>query len=95
MKTTLFALPLLVLGGVLLAAGCTVTADPGPAVVQVDCADDDLACDVDDDCCSFYCADDGFCGAPLTSCTLDNDPCGGDGECCSNLCADDGYCGLP
>ena len=99
MKSTLFALPLLVLGGVLLAAGCTVSADPDPdpdpGAVLVTCADNGGACGGDADCCSYLCADDGYCGAPLTSCTVDNAACDGDADCCSNLCADDGYCGLP
>jgi hypothetical protein len=95
MKATLFALPLLVLGGVLLAAGCTVSADPDPDGVLVTCADDGDACGSDADCCSYLCASDGYCGPPLTSCTLDNGSCGADTDCCSNLCADDGYCGLP
>jgi hypothetical protein len=95
MKSTLFALPLLVLGSILLAAGCTVSADPDADVALVTCSDDDVACASDADCCSYLCADDGYCGAPLTSCTVDNAACDGDADCCSNLCADDGYCGLP
>ena len=97
MKSTLFALPFLVFGSMLLAAGCTVTTspDPGPGVVLVTCSDDNVACGSDADCCSYLCADDGFCGLPPDSCTLDNDPCDVDADCCSDLCASDGYCGLP
>ena len=95
MKSPLFALPFLVLGAVLLAAGCTVSADPGPGVVVVTCADDGVACGADADCCSYLCASDGYCGAPITSCSVDNDPCNVDADCCSDLCASDGSCGLP
>jgi hypothetical protein len=95
MKSILFALPLVVVGGVLLAAGCTVSAEPDLGVGLVSCADDGVACAGDADCCSNLCAADGFCGAPLTSCALDNAACSSDADCCSNLCADDGYCGLP
>jgi len=95
MKSTLFALAPLVLGAVLLAAACTVSADPDADVSVVSCAEDGAACNSDAECCSYLCADDGYCGAPLTSCTVDNGPCNADPDCCSSLCAADGYCGLP
>jgi hypothetical protein len=95
MNARIFAVPFLVLGSVVLAAGCSVEAGPDGASVTVVCAADDSACDHDADCCSDVCADDGFCGVPVGACLEDNSSCDSDGECCSNICADDGYCGLP
>jgi len=96
MSSSLFALPLVVLGGVLLAAGCTVTADPGPdpGVDAFVCVDDGATCDVDDDCCSNVCAA-GVCATPVDSCLEDNSACTDAAECCSGVCASDGYCGYP
>jgi hypothetical protein len=80
-------------GSVVGAGACTVSTTPG--VVDVVCSNDNVACNVDAECCSNLCASDGFCGAPTSSCALDNDACGSDGDCCSGVCASDGYCGLP
>lgn len=90
MKTRLLAFPLLVLGAVILAASCTVSAGFDPVV----CSDEGSVCGVDSDCCSFDC-NGGVCDAPVQGCNLDNDPCNVDSDCCSLICADDGYCGLP
>jgi hypothetical protein len=93
MKSVWFALPLVVLSGVVLGGACTVSTSGG--FVEVACTDDDDPCVVDADCCSNICASDGNCGLPVNDCNLDNDPCDFDSDCCSAICADDGYCGLP
>jgi hypothetical protein len=58
------------------------------------CVQDDLACDFDSDCCSGFCALDGFCGEP-DNCVQDDLACDVDTDCCSGLCALDGFCGEP
>ena len=95
MKSRTLAFALVVVGTIVLGSACAVDAGPAGGTVLVTCSDDNVACNVDVDCCSYYCASDGFCGAPLVACTLDNDPCATDHECCSDICAPDGYCGIP
>ena len=97
MKKILASLLLAVAGSIAFAAGCTVAVDTGPGGggVVVSCNEDDDPCDVDEDCCSYLCAEDGYCGLPADDCNEDDDPCDFDDDCCSGLCADDGYCGLP
>ena len=97
MNARLFALPFVVLGSMLLAAGCTLGVDAGPAdgYVTLVCVPDNAACGHDDDCCSDVCASDGFCGVPVGACLEDNSACDDDGACCSGVCASDGRCGFP
>lgn len=69
--------------------GCTVSAgiSGGGGV----CVGDDDPCLYDSDCCSNFCAGDGYCGP--VSCNYDNEPCDYDSDCCGEYCAGDGYCG--
>lgn len=55
------------------------------------CFVDGTACDFDIDCCSGFCAADGFCG--VGSCVVDDGACAFDSDCCTDFCASDGFCG--
>jgi hypothetical protein len=68
--------------------GCTVSA----GIRGDGCFLDDEPCEYDSDCCSDYCASDGFCGP--AACNDDGYPCGFDSDCCGDYCAGDGYCGM-
>lgn len=93
----------LVLGaGIILgvsSTACTVTTSTGCVSPDVSCGDgtcgipDNVACNFDSDCCSNFCAADGFCGVG-SACIADLSACSADSQCCTGVCAlGDGLCG--
>ena len=80
------------------STACSVTVSNQCTGGDILCSDntcalpDNVACNFDIDCCSNFCASDGFCGAG--SCIGDLSACTADSQCCSGICAlGDGLCG--
>jgi len=80
------------------STACSVTVSNNCVSPDVLCSDntcalpDNVACSFDSDCCSNFCASDGFCG--VGSCTPDLASCSADSQCCTGVCAlGDGLCG--
>jgi len=93
----------LVLGAGLIvglsSSACSVTVSNTCPGGEIDCNDgtcgfaDNVACTFDSDCCSNFCASDGFCGVG-GACIVDLAACNFDSDCCSGICANgDGLCG--
>jgi hypothetical protein len=91
MNARWIAFPLLVAGATVLGQACTIsTTTPGPG--DFICGADSEPCQVDDDCCDFFC-NGGLCDANANAaCLPDGTDCGADSDCCSDICDDSNSC---
>ncbi len=68
-------------GGCGITCAATDYCSNGTCVTGT-CSADNVACTLDGECCSLYCASDGLCGC-IPSATSG---CAADSDCCSNIC---------
>jgi len=83
----------------LSSTACSVTVSNQCTGADVLCSDntcalpDNVACSFDSDCCSNFCASDGFCGVG-GGCFADGSGCTADSQCCTGVCSlGDDTCG--